>query len=174
MTFLAPWAMALGAAGALGVVVLHLVARQRPAAYLLPTARFVPDRQALVSRAISRPHDLPLLLLRVMLLLCAGAAFARPVFESRRTTRARIVLLDRSAFAGERGTFAAYRLRQRNDQRRTGCGAARGTAARGAGRVARTDSRVTSRRVGARCGYGLRARDVARRHSHRSTRTPRR
>jgi hypothetical protein len=101
MTFLAPWAMALGAAGALGVVVLHLVARQRPAAYLLPTARFVPDRQALVSRAISRPHDLPLLLLRVMLLLCAGAAFARPVFESRRTTRARIVLLDRSALVAD-------------------------------------------------------------------------
>ena len=106
MTFLAPWAMALGLAGAAGLVLLHLVARQRPAAYLLPTARFVPDRQTLVSRAASRPRDLPLLLLRVLVLLCASAAFARPVIGAGRTTRARIVLLDRSAAVADSGDAA--------------------------------------------------------------------
>ena len=97
MTFLAPWALALGALGAAGAVLLHLVARQRPAAFMLPTARFIPDRQTLVSRAATRPTDLVLLALRVLLLLAAGAAFARPVFVRAAATHARIVLLDRSS-----------------------------------------------------------------------------
>jgi hypothetical protein len=97
MTFLAPWALALGAAGALGALLLHLVARHRPAAYLLPTTRFIPDRRMLVSRAASRPRDLLLLALRMLLLLAAGAAFARPVFTRAHDARARIILVDRSA-----------------------------------------------------------------------------
>jgi hypothetical protein len=97
MTFLAPWALAVGALAAAGAVLLHLVARQRPATYLLPTARFVPDRRTLVSRVSSRPRDLWLLLLRVLLILSAAAAFARPVLTVRRTPRARILLVDRSA-----------------------------------------------------------------------------
>lgn len=101
MTFLAPWAMVLGIAGALGTVLLHLVARQRPAAYLLPTARFVPDRQTVVRRAATQPRDLVLLLLRALVLLCAGAAFARPVAAPRRAALARIVLVDRSAAVGD-------------------------------------------------------------------------
>jgi hypothetical protein len=96
MSFLAPWALAVGALGALGVVLLHLVARQRPAAYLFPTTRFVPDKRTLVSRAATRPRDLLLLVLRVLLLLAASAAFARPVLTPRRGAVARIVLLDRS------------------------------------------------------------------------------
>ena len=96
MTFLAPWAMAIAGLAAAGVVALHLVARQRPAAYLLPTARFIPDQRTLVSRVATRPRDLLLLALRVSLLLFAGAAFARPVLSPTRGTVARIVLLDRS------------------------------------------------------------------------------
>ena len=96
MTFLAPWAFAIGVFSAAGALFLHLVARQRPAAYLLPTARFIPDQQTLVSRIATRPHDLALLLLRMLLLLCAGSAFARPVLTPARGTIAHIVLLDRS------------------------------------------------------------------------------
>ncbi len=97
MTFLAPWALVMGAAAALGTVLLHLVARQRAAAFVLPTARFVPDQRTLVSRAASTPRDLLLLAIRVLLLLAASAAFAHPVLVPHRSTRARIVLLDRSA-----------------------------------------------------------------------------
>ena len=96
MTFLAPWALAIGAMAAAGMVLLHLVARQRPAAYVLPTTRFIPDQRTLVSRMASRPRDLLLLALRVLLLLTASAAFARPVLTPTRGAIARIVLLDRS------------------------------------------------------------------------------
>jgi hypothetical protein len=99
MNFLAPWALAIGGLAAAGAVLLHLVAQQRPAAYLLPTARFIPDRRTLVRRIATRPRDLLLLALRVLLLLSAAAAFARPVLPARGGTRARIVLLDRSASA---------------------------------------------------------------------------
>lgn len=96
MTFLAPWALAIGAVAAAGAVLLHLVARQPPAAYVLPTTRFVPDRRTLVSRVATRPRDLPLLALRVALLLSAAAAFARPVLAPRRGARVRLIVLDRS------------------------------------------------------------------------------
>jgi len=97
MHWIVPWAMALGFAGAVGAVLLHLIARRRPAAWLLPTARFIPDRQTEVSRAVSRPHDLLLLALRALLLLCVGAAFAQPMFDRARARRARVLLLDQSA-----------------------------------------------------------------------------
>src|SRR3954469_8822406 len=100
MTFLAPWAFAIGVLGALGVVVFHLVARTRPAAYVLPTARFIPDQRSLVSRVASRPRDLLLLLLRVLLLLVASAAFARPVLTPSRGTIGHVVLIDHSRAVG--------------------------------------------------------------------------
>src|SRR5690242_7434338 len=103
MTFLAPWALAVGLLGAAGLVVLHLVARQRPAAYPLPTARFVPDRRTLVSRVSRRPRDLILLALRVLLVLSAAAAFALPVLAPRRSARARVLLLDRSSAVADPG-----------------------------------------------------------------------
>ena len=61
MTLLAPWAFGIAALAALGTVLLHLVAQQRPAAFFLPTARFIPDRRTLVSRVTTRPRDLLLL-----------------------------------------------------------------------------------------------------------------
>jgi hypothetical protein len=103
MTFLAPWALAIGAVTAAALVVLHLVARQRPAAYPLPTARFVPDRRTLVSRVSSTPRDLLLLLLRVLLVLSATMAFARPTLTPQRTVRARVVVLDRSSMVADAG-----------------------------------------------------------------------
>lgn len=96
MTFLSPWALAIGALAAIGAILLHLVARQRPASYVLPTARFIPDRRTLVRRMATRPRDLVLLALRVLLLLSAAAAFARPVRAPSRASLARVVLFDRS------------------------------------------------------------------------------
>ena len=96
MTFLSPWALLIGALAAAGAVLLHLVARQRPASYVLPTARFIPDHRTLVRRVATRPRDLLLLALRVVLLLSAAAAFARPVRAPRRAPLARVVLFDRS------------------------------------------------------------------------------
>lgn len=96
MTFLAPgWLLAAGAV-AFGVALLHLIARHLPPVAMLPTARFIPARRArAVSRTV-RPSDLLLLLLRVALVLAAGAALARPVLEPRRRAVARVVVLDRS------------------------------------------------------------------------------
>ena len=107
MTFLAPWALGMGVLAALGTVLLHLVAPQRPAAFFLPTARFIPDRRTLVSRITNRPRDLLLLLLRVLLLLAAGAAFARPVLAPRRGAPAHVVLLDRSDLVADAGDAIA-------------------------------------------------------------------
>ncbi|MDQ2666206.1 MAG: BatA domain-containing protein [Gemmatimonadota bacterium] len=107
MTFLAPWAFAVGVLGSLGIVLLHLVARTRPAAYVLPTTRFVPDQRSLVSRVATRPRDLLLLLLRVLLLLVASAAFARPVLTPSRGTVGHIVLVDRSRAVANMGEAIA-------------------------------------------------------------------
>ena len=96
MSFLAPWALAIGLLASVGMAVLHLIARQRPAAFMLPTTRFIPDQRTLVSRVTTQPNDLLLLALRVLLLLCASAAFARPALTPARGTIARVVLLDRS------------------------------------------------------------------------------
>lgn len=96
MTFLAPWVLAIGALGAIGIVMFHLVARTRPAAYVLPTARFIPDQRSLVSRVATRPRDVSLLLLRVLLVLVASAAFARPVLTPPRGSIGHVVLVDRS------------------------------------------------------------------------------
>lgn len=110
MTFLAPWALVIGALSAAGLVVLHLVARQRPAAYPLPTARFVPDRRTLVSRVSRRPRDLLLLALRVLMVLSAAAAFAHPVLAPQRRARARVLVLDRSSVVAD-PAFALQRAR---------------------------------------------------------------
>ena len=107
MTFLAPWALVAGVLAAGSAVLLHLVARQRPAAYLLPTARFIPDRRTLVSRVTTRPRDLLLLALRMLLLLSAAAAFARPVLAPALASRARIVLLDRSRVVADAAAAVA-------------------------------------------------------------------
>jgi hypothetical protein len=110
VTFLAPWALVIGGLAAAGAVLLHLVARQRPAAYVFPTTRFIPDRRTLVSRVAKRPRDLLLLALRVLLLLSAAAAFARPVLAPARDALARVILLDRSrAVANPRQAVAQVR-----------------------------------------------------------------
>jgi hypothetical protein len=94
MTFLAPgflWSASLVAAG---IVALHFIVTRQPRASILPTARFVPDSEATATVATTRPSDLLLMLLRVLVVLAAGAALAKPVIEPSRRSDARIFVMD--------------------------------------------------------------------------------
>ena len=96
MTFLAPAFLLAGLAFAGAMVALHLITRDRPPRAPLPTARFVPGRvERAMTRAV-RPADPFLLVVRVLVLVLAAAAFARPVLNADRRTVARVVVLDRS------------------------------------------------------------------------------
>jgi hypothetical protein len=97
VTFVHPWALLAAAGAALVVMALHFIARRRPRAVPFPTARFVPARSVRAPSRSTRPTDLPLLLLRVLALLLAGAAFALPALEAERRPLARVVALDLSA-----------------------------------------------------------------------------
>ena len=96
MTFLAPGFFFASLAAAAGVVALHFIVTRQPRAGVLPTARFVPDLPATAIARDTRPSDLLLMLLRVMLVLAAGAGLARPVFEPTRRADIRVVLADAS------------------------------------------------------------------------------
>lgn len=97
MTWIAPWALAAAGAAAVLVGILHLLARDRPPRWLLPTARFVAAGTAQATRRARRPKDLPLMVLRMLAILLAGAAFAGPILAPAGGSIARVVLLDRSA-----------------------------------------------------------------------------
>jgi hypothetical protein len=96
MTLLAPAFLVGAALAALAVVALHFLARRRPPAGMLPTARFVPDRAVRATSRAPRPTDLALLVLRVLVVLLLGAAFAGLAREPRRAPAARVVVVDRS------------------------------------------------------------------------------
>ena len=102
VTFLTPWVLAAAAACAAAVVALHLLAVGPPPEGALPTARFVPARRARAMRRASRPSDVPLLLLRVLALLLAGAAFAGPRLVRERSAVAQLILVDRSRTVADR------------------------------------------------------------------------
>ena len=101
MTWIAPWALAVAGLAAAAAGLLHLLARDRPPRWLLPTARFVAAGSARATRRARTPRDLPLLALRVAALMLAGAAFAGPVFAPAGGSIVRVVLLDRSASAAD-------------------------------------------------------------------------
>ena len=96
MTFLAPGVLAMGAVALAALAVLHWMARRRPRAVVLPTARFVPERPTrLLSRTVALT-DPWLLLLRALAVAALVLAFAQPVLARRRERVARVVLVDRS------------------------------------------------------------------------------
>lgn len=96
MTFLAPAFLAAAAGIAALVVALHFISTREPATVPLPTARFAPNRSVRARSRAFRPSDLLLLLCRVGLILCAGAALAKPIPTPSRRALARIVVVDRS------------------------------------------------------------------------------
>jgi hypothetical protein len=96
MTFLAPAFLAAAAGIAALVVALHFISTREPATVPLPTARFAPNRSVRARSRAIRPSDLLLLVCRAGLILCAGAALAKPIPAPSRRPLARIVMVDRS------------------------------------------------------------------------------
>ena len=94
MTLLAPGFFFASLAVAAAIVALHFIVTRQPRAAILPTARFVPDTRATTVARARRPSGLLLMLLRVLLVLAAGAGLAKPVFESSRAASARVILVD--------------------------------------------------------------------------------
>ena len=94
MTFLAPGFLIASAVVAAAVVALHFIVTRQPRAGILPTARFVPDLPATATARATRPSDVLLMLLRVLIVLAAGAGLAKPVFKPARGAEARVILAD--------------------------------------------------------------------------------
>jgi hypothetical protein len=96
ITFGSPAFLLAGALAALVPLALHLIRRRPPGRAPLPTERFLtPDPRTSVR--ISRPTDVLLLALRMLLLVLAGAGFARPAWIASPEGTSEIVLLDRGA-----------------------------------------------------------------------------
>jgi hypothetical protein len=112
ITLAAPAFLLAGVLAAGVPLALHLVRRRPPHRAPLPTERFLsPDPRTAVR--VSRPTDLLLLALRMLLLVLAGAAFARPVwFPAARGTR-EVVLLDTGAGMGTAWPRAVAAARER-------------------------------------------------------------
>lgn len=99
MTFLAPGFFFASLAVAAAVAALHFIVTRQPRAGILPTARFVPDLPATATARATRPSDIWLMLLRVLLVLATGAGLARPILKPSRGAEARVILADVSRSA---------------------------------------------------------------------------
>lgn len=96
MSWLLPSALAItGVAGA-ALIAAHFIARDRPVAEPLPTARFVPDRRIHARTTSIALSDLLLLALRIAAVAAIGLGIAGPIVAGARGRVARIVLMDRS------------------------------------------------------------------------------
>lgn len=96
MSWLLPSALAIAAVAIVGAIALHFIARSRPLAEPLPTARFVPQRPVRARARSVALSDVPLLLLRIAAISAIGAAVAAPIFVNAHGRVRRIVLVDRS------------------------------------------------------------------------------
>jgi hypothetical protein len=94
MTLLAPGYFLASLAVAAVVFGLHFIVVRQPRAGILPTARFIPDSQAKAVAAARRPSDIAVLLLRMLAIVAAGAALAKPVLTPSRRPMARVILAD--------------------------------------------------------------------------------
>ncbi|HSQ32422.1 MAG TPA: hypothetical protein VLN49_21345 [Gemmatimonadaceae bacterium] len=96
MTWLVPAALAIAGVAALVAVGLHLIARSRPVAEALPTARFIPLRAVHTRTRSLALSDVLLLMLRMAAILLIGAGVAAPIVASARGRVARVLVVDRS------------------------------------------------------------------------------
>ena len=97
MSWLAPWALAAGALGMLGVVAAHLLTRQRPHALALATARFLPAGMLEATTLQRVPADRWWMLLRLLILALLALGVAQPVATLSRVPTRTVLLLDRTA-----------------------------------------------------------------------------
>jgi hypothetical protein len=96
MSWIIPSALGIAGAACIAAIVAHLIARDRPIAEPLPTARFVPDRRIQARTRSIALSDLLLLVLRLGALVAIGLGIAGPIVAGARGRVARIVLVDRS------------------------------------------------------------------------------
>src|SRR3954468_19047759 len=96
MTWLFPWAFGIAGGAALIAFALHFIARSRPLAEPLPTARFIPERPIHARTRSIALSDVPLLLIRIAAVLLLAAAIAAPVLAPARGHVARVIVADRS------------------------------------------------------------------------------
>lgn len=94
ISFALPWLFGVAMAAALGITALHFLSVRQPRVMLLPTARFVPEREARAVARQARPSDVALLLLRVLALLAAGAALAGARCGAPQTRLSTIIVID--------------------------------------------------------------------------------
>jgi hypothetical protein len=94
VSFLAPGFLLAAAGAALGVIALHFIVTRRPRSVVFPTARFVPDVPVSARARSVQISDLILLAVRVLTILFAGAALARPIFPPQRERVARVIAAD--------------------------------------------------------------------------------
>nr|WP_240979053.1 BatA domain-containing protein [Longimicrobium terrae] len=111
MTLAAPGFLLAGLLATLVPLALHLIRRRPPMRAALPTARFLSEDPRNAIR-VSRPTDVPLLLLRMLLLALLGAALARPSWIPAREGTANVVLLDRGAASAAEWPRAVATARQ--------------------------------------------------------------
>src|SRR5439155_12915772 len=90
----APGFLYASLAVAAAIVALHFIVTRQPHAAILPTARFVPDTPATTVASARRPSDLLPMLLRLLVVLAAGAGLAKPVLTPSRGAEARVILVD--------------------------------------------------------------------------------
>jgi hypothetical protein len=96
MTWLAPWALAGGALGMLGIVAAHLLSRQRPRALALATARFLPSGMLEATTVQRVPQDRWWMLLRLLIVALLAMGVAQPVLTGREVPTRTVLLLDRT------------------------------------------------------------------------------
>lgn len=101
LTLAIPAFLVAGALAMLVPLALHLIRRRPPGRAPLPTARFLVEDPRKAVR-VSRPTDLPLLVLRMLLLLLLGFGLARPAWIPAPEGTSTVVLLDHgSAMRGD-------------------------------------------------------------------------
>ncbi len=96
MTWLAPWALAAGGLGLLGVVAAHLLSRQRPRALSLATARFLPTGMLEATTLQPIPIDRWWMLLRLCIVALLALGVAQPVRTGSSVPTRTVLLLDRT------------------------------------------------------------------------------
>jgi hypothetical protein len=96
MTWLAPWALAAGGLGLLGVLAAHLLARQRPRALQLATARFLPPGMLEATALQRTPRDRWWMALRTLIVALLALGAAQPVLTGTRVPVRTVLLLDRT------------------------------------------------------------------------------
>lgn len=104
MTLLAAWLLGVGAVAAGATVLLHLLARNVPPEWRLPTARFVPAAAVSALTRSRTPRDLAVLFARLLALTAIALAAAGPLWQRGSQAVTRIFVADLTRTVASRST----------------------------------------------------------------------